>query len=60
MIALEPSPTAGSITSLVNTLGRTTDNEREALILRIYDVLRTIARSRAAQGRAGSVPEVGS
>lgn len=52
----DPHPQPGSITSLVNVLGRTADNEREALIPRVYEVLRTIARSRAAQGRSGSVP----
>ena len=56
MSAPDPSPIPGSITSLVNTLGQTADSEREALIPRVYDVLRTIARSRAAQGRASGVP----
>ncbi|MBL9000284.1 MAG: RNA polymerase subunit sigma [Phycisphaerae bacterium] len=56
MSAPDPSPNPGSITSLVNTLGQTADSEREALVPRVYDVLRTIARSRAAHGRASGVP----
>lgn len=51
-----PQPTPGSITSLVNTLGQTSLAEREALIPRIYEVLRAIALKRASQGGPGAVP----
>ncbi len=52
----EPPPQPGTITRLVNTLGKTADSEREALVPRVYDVLRQIAQGWAGHGRAGGVP----
>lgn len=51
-----PESTPGSITSLVNELGQTAMAEREALIPRIYEVLRSIALKRASQGGPEAVP----
>ncbi len=51
-----PSSQPGSVTRLVNTLGQTADAEREALLPRVYEVLRTIAQGWAAHGRSNGVP----
>ncbi len=58
MFATNPSPTPGSTASLVNARGRTADNEREGLIPRVCEVLRTIAQGWAAHRRSGGTPAI--